>query len=148
MSSPNTLPMVTPKFLTSQLTYSAEHGALVWNVRRPGVQFGHVAGRASYPGAVPSVVLNRTKYPVPLIVWVLERKTWPTRLPEHIDGDRNNNKIENLALPVGSGQEKFSVTDCVPTMPIHPEQQAVADWARNRPTYSFDPAKIMSQSSE
>jgi hypothetical protein len=102
----NDLPELEATYLHEQLKYDPETGALVWIVKRQGVSHGTVAGLRRYEGDSIHIGLRKFQYPAELLVWVMRRGSWPSHIPYHMDQNRSNNLIANLALPVGAHQIK------------------------------------------
>lgn len=102
----NDLPNLESTFLRAQFRYEPETGLLTWIAKRQGVRTGTFAGRQRHDADSAHVALNKHQYPVELIVWAMHRGTWPSHVPYHLDRNRLNNRIDNLALPVGANQVK------------------------------------------
>ena len=102
----NDLPNLESTFLRAQFRYEPETGLLTWIAKRQGVRTGTFAGRQRHAADSAHVALHKHQYPVELIVWAIHRGTWPSHVPYHLDRNRLNNRIENLALPVGANQVK------------------------------------------
>lgn len=94
----NLLPVLDLGKLENDFLLNPLIGALVWNVRRRGVSFGAVAGSRSCDRDSLSVRLNRVSYPVELIVWYMSTGVWPRTFPRHKNGDRTDNRMDNLML--------------------------------------------------
>lgn len=102
----NDLPELQATYLTEQFRYDPETGLLTWIAKRQGVPTGAYAGRQRHGSDSAHVALNKFQYPVELIVWVMRRGSWPSHIPYHLDRNRLNNRVGNLALPVGAQQIK------------------------------------------
>tara|TARA_R110000868_G_scaffold117922_10_gene313066 strand:- start:2025 stop:2858 length:834 start_codon:yes stop_codon:yes gene_type:complete len=102
----NDLPELEATYLVEQFRYDPETGLLTWIAKRQGVPTGSIAGRQRHGSDSAHVALNKLQYPVELIVWVMRRGSWPSHVPYHLDRNRLNNRIDNLALPVGAHQIK------------------------------------------
>ena len=94
----NLLPRLELAKLENDFLLNPLIGALVWNVRRRGVSFGAVAGSRSCDRDSLAVRLNRIAYPVELIVWYMSTGEWPRTFPRHKNGDRSDNRMDNLML--------------------------------------------------
>jgi hypothetical protein len=79
--------------------FSYSDGRLLWKKRRcPRVAAGSVAGYKNRHGYIKVEVLGRV-FPVQKIIWEIHFGRVPEGLiVDHIDGDRDNNRIENLRL--------------------------------------------------
>jgi len=102
----NDLPNLESTYLRAQFRYDPETGLLTWIAKRQGVPTGSFAGRQRHATDSAHVALNKHQYPVELLVWAMHRQTWPSHIPYHLDRNRLNNCIDNLALPVGANQVK------------------------------------------
>ena len=84
--------------LVENLEYNAETGQLHWtNNRSPKARAGMVAGGMKTTGYV-AVLLNGKRYMAHRVVWLLAKGHDAPMEIDHIDGDKKNNKIENLRL--------------------------------------------------
>ena len=106
MSKPKKLPSV--KFLEECFLYDKESGDLIWK-KRPSHHFhskpyadkfntmyaGKIAGGNPKPSRYKRLVIDGKPIMCHRIIWKLEKKEEPLYI-DHIDGDRHNNKIENL----------------------------------------------------
>ena len=94
----NLLPVLDLAKLEDDFLLNPLIGALVWNARRRGVSFGTVAGSRNSDRDSLTVRLNRIAYPVELIVWYMSTGEWPRTFPRHKNGDRTDNRMDNLML--------------------------------------------------
>ena len=69
-------------------------GALYWKVTRPHVYIGKEAGCVGDRG-YSRIVINNKMYRTHRIIFLMHHGYLPTEI-DHIDGDKLNNKIENL----------------------------------------------------
>lgn len=106
-------PLPSPEVLRQLLRYEPETGKLFWKERdikwftgagpertrswsRWNKQFsGKEALTADNCGYRAGRIFER-KYQSHRVVWALVKGAWPSGLLDHIDGDRRNNRIENL----------------------------------------------------
>lgn len=89
-------PIATIERLHELLTYDPETGLFRWRVSvgqraRPGSLAG-TKNRKSYCG----IKIDRRIYPAHRIAWAFCFGVWPTGEIDHINGDRNDNRIANL----------------------------------------------------
>jgi len=76
--------------------YSHETGELKWkNPSSKKTRTGNIAGSKGSDGYIV-VNLHKIHYPVHRIIWKMTTKSDPERLIDHINGDRSDNRIENL----------------------------------------------------
>lgn len=72
-----------------------EDGNLVWRVGRGGVKVGAIAGYENNRYWI--VRVDGTKYLLHRLIWIWHHGDIPEgKVMDHIDGDRSNNRIENL----------------------------------------------------
>jgi hypothetical protein len=69
-------------------------GMLFWKIARPHVVVGQKAGHISDRG-YQRVVINNKMYKAHRIIFLMHKGYLPIEI-DHIDGDKLNNKIENL----------------------------------------------------
>ena len=80
-----------------KLAYAGENGAFVWvvDVGRWGrIKAGSHAGSPSH-GYI-TIVLDGVRYPAHRLAWLFTYGSWPTGEIDHINGRRDDNRIENL----------------------------------------------------
>jgi hypothetical protein len=76
--------------------YNPSTGILVWNIEpNSRVGIGDIAGTPDRQGAL-QVTYNRYHYYIHRIAWIYIYGAWPTYEIDHIDGNRLNNRIDNL----------------------------------------------------
>lgn len=82
--------------LKTALSYSPETGLLYWV--RPAsnrVKAGAIAGSETADGYL-SVRVNKRAYQAHRLAWYLAHGVWPCGDIDHINGDRKDNRLENL----------------------------------------------------
>lgn len=79
-------------------TYDPATGGLRWRVRAARcVTVGDDAGSIKQDG-YRSVTFRRKTYPAHRIAWAITYGEWPANILDHINGDRQDNRIANLRL--------------------------------------------------
>lgn len=91
----------SPEHLRQRLRYEPDTGRLIWIYNekmstRWNSRWSDVpAGRISMCG-YSQISIYGTRYPAHRIIWAMNYGAWPTDEIDHIDGDRLNNRLENL----------------------------------------------------
>ena len=85
---------MTPQEVRTVFAYTPENGLLLWNIDTCKTKTGDVAGGLS--NGYIQVKYKQRKYMVHRIIWCYVHGDWPKQMIDHIDGDRSNNRIENL----------------------------------------------------
>lgn len=75
--------------------YERQTGRLIWRQNKWPARAGNPAGAVSKDGYVIVGVDMRT-YPAHRLIWLHVHGEWPKQQIDHIDGDRANNRLENL----------------------------------------------------
>lgn len=88
---------LTQAGLLRVLSYDLETGVLRWVYRvEPGFRrAGKAAGRAHRTGYV-TIKLNGEEHAAHRLIWLMMTGSWPEHDVDHIDGDRSNNRWDNL----------------------------------------------------
>ena len=87
--------MLTQSELKELLSYDPATGVFVWRVARRGVKAGDEAGRNSGIG-YRQITINGRYYLTHRLAWLYVHGVWPAEEVDHINGKRDDNRIENL----------------------------------------------------
>lgn len=105
-SKPRIKKVVTYEELSSIFTYNNKTGNLIWvNSRGPQARKGTAAGTVDVAGYL-SIQLFNKGYKAHRLVWMINYGEFPDGIVDHIDGNRLNNKIENLRIVTASENSK------------------------------------------
>ena len=87
--------LISLAVVADYLSYDAATGQLYQKKKRPKIKVGSVAGSLT-PKGYRYIQLCGRKYPAHHIVWMFETGTFPTHFIDHIDGNKTNNRFDNL----------------------------------------------------
>jgi hypothetical protein len=87
--------MLTPQRLRQVLLYTPETGEFRWSKHRVGVPFGKIAGRVHAEG-YRRIMIDGQFYAAGRLAWLYVYGVWPTPCIDHINGQRDDNRIVNL----------------------------------------------------
>lgn len=76
------------------LDYSPETGLMTWKSSRMGASKGREAG--SLEKGYRRASIDRKRYPLHRVAWLIHYGTWPKEQIDHINGNRSDNRISNL----------------------------------------------------
>jgi hypothetical protein len=89
--------MITVEELRRTVDYDPATGVLRWILKnRRGVCAGRPAKPSTNPIQGTRIRINRVLYYAHRLAWLYVHGVWPTGVVDHINGDRNDNRIENL----------------------------------------------------
>lgn len=106
-------PIPTPAELRQLLRYDAKTGKLIWRARTPEMfpsgqrsqewlckafntkSAGKIAGHFDASHGYEKVTIWGVDYKSHRVIWAMLRDEWP-EIIDHVDGRRDNNRIENL----------------------------------------------------
>lgn len=83
------------ELIKSMFTYDTETGQIFWSDFQTSAFRGKPAGTIDAHGYIV-LTLKRKKFKAHRIAWLLVYGKWPNGEIDHIDGNKLNNKIENL----------------------------------------------------
>lgn len=86
---------ITQSELKSQFDYDAEDGVLIKKFRN-GKPYNRVCGNKPDCRGYGQIRINRKKYATHRLIWLYHYGEFPSEFIDHIDGDKMNNRIENL----------------------------------------------------
>lgn len=91
--------MIAAEELREMLTYDPATGVFVWRVDRPQRRVGDIAGSCTLSSQGYRLIsVKGTVYRAHRLAWLYVYGAFPTSDLDHIDGDRDNNRIANLRL--------------------------------------------------
>jgi len=77
-------------------TFDFSDGNLIWKKKTgPRSKIGHVAGHLRKDGYV-QIKFQHKLYAAHRLIWFLIYGEWPKNEVDHIDGNKSNNRLENL----------------------------------------------------
>lgn len=93
--------MLTGSIIQDNIVVVPETGKIYWALRKKRVAAGQEAGvikhgSRSCGGGYRVICINGQKYRAHHLVWVWVYGIWPKGEIDHIDGNRDNNNINNL----------------------------------------------------
>lgn len=87
--------MLTQEYLKTILEYDSNTGIFTWVYSKGNKKNGDKAGTKTYDNYL-AISLNRKKYQAHRLAWLYVYGTWPSNQIDHINGIRDDNRIENL----------------------------------------------------
>lgn len=88
-----------------RISYNAASGVFMWVVSERGVSLGKVAGSINSNGYL-IIRLDRKPHRAHRLAWFLVHGEWPQGEIDHIDGDRLNNRLNNLRVVDRAGNSQ------------------------------------------
>ena len=91
--------VISITMLRRMFSYDSVSGLIHWKrSHKNGVAAGDVAGRVDLSTGYVRLTFRRQTYKAHRVIWALVYAEWPTTDIDHINGDRADNKLENLRL--------------------------------------------------
>lgn len=81
--------------LKEMLEYSPETGVFTWKKSSGRVKAGAKAGWTTHNGYL-KIAIDKVEYTAHRLAWFYTYNKWPTEDLDHINGERQNNKLSNL----------------------------------------------------
>ncbi len=79
------------------ISYDSETGVFCWAVGRPGCSKGAIAGHINTEG-YRVIKLGRNAFLAHRLAWFLVHGEWPSLPLDHINGVRDDNRLQNLRM--------------------------------------------------
>src|SRR5262245_25342238 len=83
------------------LSYDPKSGVLRWRIGQGVARAGNIAGTVKSDG-YRAIRINRRSYNAHRLAWLIAKGEWPAGDVDHRNGQRKDNRIENLRLATGS----------------------------------------------
>jgi hypothetical protein len=92
---------ITPELVRADVAYDPVTGDMTWIARRVGVPHGEVCGALTKHGYLV-LRLRGVEFPVHRLAWMHHYGAAPSGLIRHLNGNKADNRIANLAIATAS----------------------------------------------
>lgn len=92
------VPTITTDRLRELVDYDQETGLFSWRFGRVGAKKGVICGSPHPKNRYIGICLDYKRYLAHRLAWMYVYGAWPSASLDHIDGNRANNRIDNLRL--------------------------------------------------
>ena len=87
---------INQNLLKEILKYDDEVGRLRWTISKCGIKLGSIAGNVNKVSGYRRISINGISYYEHRLIWIYHNGYDSENFIDHIDGNRSNNRIENL----------------------------------------------------
>jgi len=87
--------LITQEILKSSLSYNKDAGLFTWRYAKKGTAKGSFAGCVNSLGYT-FIGINKNRYLGHRLAWLYIHGKWPDNCIDHINGNRSDNRIDNL----------------------------------------------------
>lgn len=87
---------ITQARLKELFDYDPNTGSLVWKTARQGIKVGEVAGSINKVSGYRAIMVDGRAHRAHRLVWLWHHGKFPDHEIDHVDRDKQNNRIENL----------------------------------------------------
>lgn len=88
--------MIAELRLRALLNYDSETGIFSWRIRNGKMIAGQIAGSTSHKFGYRYIVVKGHRIAAHRLAWLFVHGQWPSSVIDHINGNTDDNRIENL----------------------------------------------------